>query len=261
MECYLIHTSLLVAGLLLLTSDTITQEDIRNAELYLNEFYVKYSELYGRCKVNYLTLFYAYAHNPPSLSISLSLSPSFHRPLPPSPTLFWIVILVCSLYTGEKWTTMNVHLLSHLVDCVKCWGPLWAYSCFAYETMNGHLKKLFHGTKNMSKQVFSNNITCWGFVYRYNISYMLCLGQVEWAWQLNFLYIHYSLFFSLSLEVGEAVWFPHAPLNSDCILYYVYIYYTDGIQLCCKPKPCTSNAKTTRIKPSYLFSGTYSVWI
>ena len=45
---YLSHYSLLVAGLLLLVSDRITQEDIRNAELYLNEFYVKYPELYGK---------------------------------------------------------------------------------------------------------------------------------------------------------------------------------------------------------------------
>ena len=53
---------------------------------------------------------------------------------------------------------MNIHLLSHLPECVKKWGPLWAYiafySCFAYESMNGHLKKMFHGTRNTSKQVF-----------------------------------------------------------------------------------------------------------
>ena len=48
---------------------------------------------------------------------------------------------------------MNIHLISHLADCVSNWGPLWAYSCFAYESMNGTLKKLFHGTCNMSKQV------------------------------------------------------------------------------------------------------------
>ena len=58
-----------------------------------------------------------------------------------------IVSVLYYIYIGEKRTTMNVHLLSHLVDCVKRWGPLWAYSCFVYETMNGHLKKLFHGTK------------------------------------------------------------------------------------------------------------------
>ena len=49
---------------------------------------------------------------------------------------------------------MNVHLLSHIADTVRNWGPLWAYSCFIYETMNGHLKKMFHGTKDMTKQVY-----------------------------------------------------------------------------------------------------------
>ena len=48
---------------------------------------------------------------------------------------------------------MNVHLLSHLTDCVRDWGPLWSYSCFTFESANNSLKKLFHGTKNMSKQV------------------------------------------------------------------------------------------------------------
>lgn len=58
-----------------------------------------------------------------------------------------------TLHVGETNTTMNVHLLGHLPECVRQWGPLWAYTCFQYENMNGHLKKLFHGTRNMSKQV------------------------------------------------------------------------------------------------------------
>ncbi len=58
-----------------------------------------------------------------------------------------------TFFLGEKAVTMNVHLLSHLADCVLNWGPLWAYSCFAFEGKNHTLNKLFHGTKNMSKQV------------------------------------------------------------------------------------------------------------
>ena len=46
---------------------------------------------------------------------------------------------------GEKRTTHNVHLISRLVDCVQSWGPLWAYTCFVFETMNGELKKTFMG--------------------------------------------------------------------------------------------------------------------
>lgn len=48
---------------------------------------------------------------------------------------------------------MNVHLLQHLPDCVRLWGPLWAYWCFHFENLNGYLKSLFHGTRDMSKQV------------------------------------------------------------------------------------------------------------
>ena len=55
--------------------------------------------------------------------------------------------------TGVKSCAMNIHLLSHLPDYVRNWGPLWSYSCFSFETMNYHLKKHFHGTKDMSKQV------------------------------------------------------------------------------------------------------------
>ena len=59
------------------------------------------------------------------------------------------------MYVGPKHTTMNVHLLAHLSRCVKFWGPLWVYSCFSFEGLNQHLKKLFHGTKNMSEQVIT----------------------------------------------------------------------------------------------------------
>ena len=54
---------------------------------------------------------------------------------------------------GERHVPINVHLLIHICDCVKMWGPLWCYSCYTFETMNGHLKKLFHGTRDMTKQV------------------------------------------------------------------------------------------------------------
>ena len=51
---------------------------------------------------------------------------------------------------------MNVHLLQHLPECVRLWGPLWAYSCFHFENLNGFLKSLFHGTRDMTKQVHFN---------------------------------------------------------------------------------------------------------
>ena len=72
----------------------------------------------------------------------------------------YILLLSSSLnafsnLTGKNACTMNVHLLKHIPECVQNWGPLWAYSCFPFESMNGHLKKYFHGTKNMNTQVMS----------------------------------------------------------------------------------------------------------
>ena len=48
---------------------------------------------------------------------------------------------------------MNLHQLKHLPFHVKNWGPVWAYSCFGFESVNGAVKKLFHGTRDMSEQV------------------------------------------------------------------------------------------------------------
>ena len=48
---------------------------------------------------------------------------------------------------------MKVHLLRHICQCVKNWGPVWAYSCFSFESMNHHIKSLFHGSRNMSQTV------------------------------------------------------------------------------------------------------------
>ena len=57
------------------------------------------------------------------------------------------------LFVGEPTTTYNVHLIQHLAKCVEEWGPLWAYTCFAFEDLNHHIKKVFHGTRDMTSQV------------------------------------------------------------------------------------------------------------
>ena len=64
------------------------------------------------------------------------------------------------IFVGNKVATMNVHMLCHLSESVRCWGPLWSYSCFAFEAMNGYIKKFFHGTREMSTQV-SVNLKCY----------------------------------------------------------------------------------------------------
>ena len=52
--------------------------------------------------------------------------------------------------------TANVHLLLHLTECVRELGPLWVYSCFHFESQNGILKSLVHGTQHVEKQIISS---------------------------------------------------------------------------------------------------------
>lgn len=40
---------------------------------------------------------------------------------------------------GIQFCFINVHLLLHLGDDVKKLGPLWAYTCYKYENLNGQL--------------------------------------------------------------------------------------------------------------------------
>nr|XP_015918637.1 uncharacterized protein LOC107448063 [Parasteatoda tepidariorum] len=54
---------------------------------------------------------------------------------------------------GEGELTYNVHLLLHLPDKVKSWGPLCASSCFAYEDALGKLKNFHQGTKGVPMQI------------------------------------------------------------------------------------------------------------
>ena len=54
--------------------------------------------------------------------------------------------------------TINIHNLLHIPNVVKNMGPLWAHSCFPFESANGELLKLFHGSQAGEKQVDSNKV-------------------------------------------------------------------------------------------------------
>ena len=47
---------------------------------------------------------------------------------------------------------MNVHLLQHFPLCVRQLGPLWGFSCFAFENLNGFLSGL-HTWKSLHPPV------------------------------------------------------------------------------------------------------------
>jgi hypothetical protein len=58
-----------------------------------------------------------------------------------------------SVLYGLEHMSYNVHLLVHLTDCVRNWGPLWCYSAYSFESANGLFLKLFHGTQAVPKQI------------------------------------------------------------------------------------------------------------
>lgn len=68
--------------------------------------------------------------------------------------LNYFVCMFGPLY-GARYMTLNAHLLLHLPKCVKDLGPLFVYSCFPFESLNGDLLKLFHGTQYVETQILS----------------------------------------------------------------------------------------------------------
>ena len=78
---------------------------------------------------------------------------------------------------------MNVHLLRHLTYYVRSWGPLWAFSCFGFESINGDLKKFFHGTTNMSEQVPSYMYVsyCTHTQIRSHVQYFGCVWYCDYV--------------------------------------------------------------------------------
>ena len=64
-------------------------------------------------------------------------------------------LLLPQLY-GEWSCTANPHLLTHLGNYVKLWGPLWTHSAFGFENKNGRLKHLFHGNSRIFHQLVFN---------------------------------------------------------------------------------------------------------
>ncbi|XP_011859941.1 PREDICTED: uncharacterized protein LOC105557338 [Vollenhovia emeryi] len=54
---------------------------------------------------------------------------------------------------GIEHCSINLHQLLHLPDCVQMLGPLWAYTCYEYEDLNGKLLKLIHGTCHIDTQI------------------------------------------------------------------------------------------------------------
>ena len=61
------------------------------------------------------------------------------------------------LFIGERSETINVHSITHLEQQVKCLGPLWTHSAFAFEAMIAHTLTGFKGTRGVAEQVSNSN--------------------------------------------------------------------------------------------------------
>ena len=57
------------------------------------------------------------------------------------------------VYYSEQCMTSNVHHLLHLPHVVAKFGPLFVYSCFSFESMNGNLLRLIKGTQHVDQQI------------------------------------------------------------------------------------------------------------
>ncbi|XP_072145749.1 uncharacterized protein [Dermacentor andersoni] len=67
------------------------------------------------------------------------------------------VVDVQFLY-GENHMTNNVHQLLHIPKSVVLQGPLWAHSCFSFESHIGHLKELVMSAKGVPIQIVESNM-------------------------------------------------------------------------------------------------------
>ena len=66
---------------------------------------------------------------------------------------------LCPELYGDRICVLNVHLLSHMANFVRLWGPLWTHSAFGFESMNGHIKSMIHsGYKIADQLVFSVDV-------------------------------------------------------------------------------------------------------
>ena len=54
---------------------------------------------------------------------------------------------------GIQFCTVNIHQLLHYSEYVKNLGPLWAYTCYEYENLNGLFLKQIHGTLRIDTQI------------------------------------------------------------------------------------------------------------
>lgn len=63
-------------------------------------------------------------------------------------------------FYDPNYLTINFHLILHLADLVELLGPMWVFTCFPLENLNGIILSLVHGTRWAEMQIASSIQTC-----------------------------------------------------------------------------------------------------
>ena len=129
-EDYYQHHLLLVESVYILLMDVVRDDDIKQSSRLLKHYCMLFATYYGMCTCMQL----------------------------------YVIIADVSTFAGDRYMTASLHSLLHLPDSVRNLGPLWSHSCFPFESANGDLLKLFHGSQGIEKQVSETYI-----MYIYNI--------------------------------------------------------------------------------------------
>ena len=56
---------------------------------------------------------------------------------------------------GLAQMTYNIHLLTHLCETVRRWGPLWVYSAFVFESMNRKIMQNITSPNGIPGQIYT----------------------------------------------------------------------------------------------------------
>ena len=158
------HFCLLVSSVHILLGECISRSVLGHVETFLDTFYAEMTTHYGMLHVVSACQPCTGKLKPCKSGACTSLKPlpgHLHSLLALASVPLWQArILSIQKYKchnfcpkGSATATIKVHLLSHVVQCVRLWGPIWCYSCYQFEGMNHEITRLFHGSRNMSLKV------------------------------------------------------------------------------------------------------------
>jgi hypothetical protein len=85
-----------------------------------------------------------------SIYLSNSISP---EGLEFADALMLLFVKDFEIIYGMRFCSITVHSLLQLGICIRKFGPLWGYSCFAFESMYHYIRKMVHGTNYILPQL------------------------------------------------------------------------------------------------------------